>query len=74
MKIHPVINLEKIKYNYSIPAKKWIFATHDNSYSILLKCGGKLKAERVARQVQAAVKRCGAMDNLGRAAIQKITG
>lgn len=68
------INLEKIKYNYSLAAKKWIFATHDDKYSILIKCNGKLNAGKVALQVQGAVKRCGAMDNLGRASIAKITG
>lgn len=67
-------NLGQIKYNYQLGAKKWYFESEATRYGVLIACKGREVASKIAAQVNGSVKRCGALDNLARVQIKKLTG
>lgn len=67
----PTYTLGKINYRF-MPGGKWVFESPETKYAFLYPAKGKDQALRVAKIVNGAVKRVGAMDGLARAALQKI--
>ena len=68
-------NTDGIKYAYS--GHNWTFANQDNSFNLIQRLrGGRLVAERVAKQLKGALARTGGagLDNLARTHIAKIVG
>lgn len=67
-------NLENISYSYVRANRKWIFASPATKYSVLINCRGQNNAHKVAKIVSGAVKRCGALDGLGKSHVAKLVG
>jgi hypothetical protein len=60
-----------IQYGYSLQAKGWKFDAP--GYSLIRHCKGSEVAHKVAHIYNGAILRCGHLDNLARANINKLT-
>lgn len=62
-----------VTYGYSRKSRKWEFFISSVAFTYLCQCPRSLfDAQKVARIIAGSVKRCGALDNLGRANIKAL--
>lgn len=69
-----IYNFGGVDYNYSVSARKWVFVLSSTN-TVLVNCGGKDNADKVAHIVVGALKRTKGigLDNLARSNISQVT-
>lgn len=64
--------LENIKYKFVPASRKWQFHSPVTQYTVFLPCRGQEAAHKAAKIINGSVKRCGALDGMGRAMLRKV--
>lgn len=67
----PVNSTFILSYGYRVEFRKWEFKTP--GVDLLIACRGQETAHKVAKACAGAIKRCGHVDGLARATINRLT-